>query len=196
MAEYISIGVALAVCITAVVTDVRSLKIYNWLTLPALASGLIWQVATRGFDGLLDGVTGVLVAFAVLLIPFVTGAMGAGDVKLMSALGAWVGVSFASQIVLVACLLTGAASLIVLLRRGGLQSAWLNVRIAWFRILTLKNHLVMDQPDELRSMKEDKDRRDDLIPFSIMLLLAVFLVSLVHFQRESVVTSLHFLLIK
>jgi prepilin peptidase CpaA len=196
MAEYISIGVALAVCIAAVVTDVRSLKIYNWLTLPALASGLIWQVAMHGFHGLLDGVTGVLVAFAVLLIPFVTGAMGAGDVKLMSALGAWVGVSFASQIVLVACLLTGAASLIVLLRRGGLQSAWLNMRIAWFRILTLKNHLVMDQPDELRSMKEDKDRRADLIPFSIMLLLAVFLVSLVHFQRESVVTSLNFLLIK
>jgi len=196
MAEYISIGVALAVCIIAVVTDVRSLKIYNWLTLPALASGLVWQVAMHGFDGLLDGITGVLVAFAVLLIPFVTGAMGAGDVKLMSALGAWVGVSFASQIVLVACLLTGAASLIVLLRRGGLRSAWLNVRIAWFRILTLKNHLVMDQPDELRSMKEDQNRRSDLIPFSIMVLLAVFLVSLIHLQRESFVTSLNFLLIK
>lgn len=190
MAESVSICVALALCITAAVTDVRSLKIYNWLTLPALAAGLLWQVAMQGTDGLLDGIAGVGIAFAVLLVPFVMGAMGAGDVKLMSALGAWVGGSYALQILLVACLLTGAASLIVLLRRDGLRAAWLNMRISWFRILTLKNHLVLDQPDELRAMNDDADRRSDLIPFSIMLLLAVLLVLLIHLQREAAFTSL------
>ena len=195
MAEYVSIGVALALCIAAAVTDVRFLKIYNWLTLPAFATGLLWQLAMHGLDGLFDGLIGALIAFAVLLIPFMIGAMGAGDVKLMSALGAWVGGTFASQIVLVACLLTGAASLIVLLRRGGLRATWLNMRISWFRIMTLKHHLVLDQPDELRSMKDDVKRRSDLIPFSVMLLLAVFLVLLIHLQRESAFTTLSYLFI-
>ncbi len=195
MAEYISISVATALCISAAVTDIRLLQIYNWLTLPALALGLIWQTAVYGASGLADGLAGVLIAFAVLLVPFMIGAMGAGDVKLMSALGAWVGVSFASQILLVACLLTGAASILVLLRRGGIKAAWLNMQISWLRLQTLKHHLVLDQPDELRSMKDDVSRRSDLIPFSIMLLLAVLLVLLIHFHNDFSVDSLSSLLI-
>ncbi len=196
MVEYFPIFIALLLCVIAAVTDVRSLKIYNKLTVPALLLGLIFQVILHGFDGFFDGIAGVLVAFAVLLVPFMIGAMGAGDVKLMSALGAWVGISFASQIVLIACLLTGAASVIALLRRGGLSAAWLNVKINWFRLQTLQHHLVLDEPDELRSMKVDADRKADLIPFSVMLLLAVVLVLLIHLQRESAVTSLSYLLIK
>ena len=134
MAEYVSIFVALALCISAAITDIRLFRIYNWLTLPALALGLLWQTAMYGTSGLFDGLAGVLLAFAVLLIPFMMGAMGAGDVKLMSALGAWVGVSFAWQILLVACLLTGAASILVLVRRGGLKAAWLNMQISLLRL--------------------------------------------------------------
>lgn len=189
MAQYIPMLIALAICVTAAVTDVRSLKIYNWLTLPALGLGLIWQFSNYGLSGLMNGFAAVAIAFLVLMIPFMIGAMGAGDLKLMSALGAWVGPSFASQIVLIACLLTGAASVIVLVRRGGLREAWLNMRIAWFRMMTIKHHLVVDQPEELRAMKVDGDRKGDLIPFSIMLLLAILLVLLICVQRDFTATS-------
>ena len=194
MAEYISICVALGICISAAFTDVRRLQIYNWLTVPALVSGLIWQSSMHGVDGLMDGLGGVFLAFAALLIPFVIGAMGAGDVKLMSALGAWVGVGFASQILMIACLLTGVASVIVLLKRGGVSAAWTNMKISWFRLQTLKHHIVLDQPDELRSMKNDPNRRSDLIPFSIMLLLAVLLVLLVQLHNNFHLESLTLLL--
>lgn len=190
MAEYISICVALALCVSAAFTDVRLLQIYNWLTMPALISGLIWQVSMHGVEGLLDGLAGVLIAFAVLLIPFMIGAMGAGDVKLMSALGAWVGVSFASQILMIACLLTGVSSVIVLLRRGGLSAAWVNMQISWLRLQTLRHHIVLDQPDDLRAMKEDATRKSDLIPFSVMLLLAVLLVLLLQLHHSFSVESL------
>lgn len=196
MAEYISIFVALGICVSAAFTDIRLLQIYNWLTVPALVSGLIWQSSMHGVDGLMDGLGGVLLAFAALLIPFVIGAMGAGDVKLMSALGAWVGVGFASQILLIACLLTGVASVLVLLRRGGISAAWVNLKISWFRLQTLKHHIVLDDPEELRAMKEDPDRRSDLIPFSIMLLLAILLVLLLQLHNNFDYESLAVLLNK
>ncbi len=196
MTEYVPLCIALAICASAVVTDVRWLQIYNWLTFPALLSGLAWQLAVAGPSGLMDGLLGVLIAFGVLLIPFMIGAMGAGDVKLMSALGAWVGASFASVILLVACLLTGAASVIALVRRGGLSAAWLNVKISWLRMQTLKHHLVLDQPDHLRSMKEDATRRSELIPFSVMLLLAVLLVLLIQSHPVTEISSLNYLLIR
>jgi prepilin peptidase CpaA len=196
MAEQVAFFVALGICVSAAVTDIRFLQIYNWLTLPALVLGLLWQLATAGPSGLLDGMAGVLIAFAVLLIPFMIGGMGAGDVKLMSALGAWLGASSAAQILLIACLLTGAASILSLIRRGGLSAAWLNMKISWFRLQTLKHHLVLDQPHELRSMKEDEARKSELIPFSIMLLLAVLLVLLIQAYPVDAITSLHFLMIR
>ncbi|NND98339.1 MAG: prepilin peptidase [Pirellulaceae bacterium] len=196
MTQFVPIGVALVLCMLAGITDIRSLRIYNWLTVPALLSGMIFQFAMHGAAGLTDSLAGVLISFAVLLVPFMIGAMGAGDVKLMSALGAWVGGLFASQIILVACLLTGVASVIAILRRGGIRAAWLNVRISWYRLQTLKHHLVMDEPDELRAMQSDPERKSDLIPFSIMLLLAVLLVLLVQMHNSSAFATLSSLALK
>lgn len=81
----------LAVLVVAVITDLRSRRIPNWLVFPFLCAGFVvrgWQHGWSGIGYSLEGMgLGVLI-FGVL---FLMGGMGAGDVKLAAAIGVWIG---------------------------------------------------------------------------------------------------------
>jgi prepilin peptidase CpaA len=81
----------LAVLAVATYTDLRSRRIPNWLVLPFLAAGLVVSGWVGGWAGLGRGLEGVALAAFLFGIFFVMGGMGAGDVKLCAAIGAWVG---------------------------------------------------------------------------------------------------------
>jgi prepilin peptidase CpaA len=78
----------LGVALTAAVTDVRGRRIPNWLTLPAIVAGVALNGALGGWHGVLASLEGLGLAFAVYLGLFLLRAVGAGDLKLMAALGA------------------------------------------------------------------------------------------------------------
>ena len=82
--------VALAI---AVITDLRSNRIPNWLVFPFLAGGLTVSGVLHGFAGLGRSALGVLVGASVLGIFCWLGGMGMGDLKLCAAIGAWIGPS-------------------------------------------------------------------------------------------------------
>lgn len=84
------IGVVVFVTI-AVVIDVRSRRIPNWLTVTAFALGIVFNVAIGGLPGLWLSLGGFAVGFGTLLVLWLIGGGGGGDVKLMGAVGAWVG---------------------------------------------------------------------------------------------------------
>ena len=71
--------------------DIKSKRIPNYLTLAAALSGLACRGVCQGFSGLLDGFLGLFLGFALLVLPYGLGGMGAGDVKALAALGAWLG---------------------------------------------------------------------------------------------------------
>ena len=84
-------GVVLAISVIAAITDVRTRRISNLLTLPALALGLVVAALTGGVTGVsIALLASVVVAFPCLML-FVFAGGGAGDVKLMAAVGAWLG---------------------------------------------------------------------------------------------------------
>jgi prepilin peptidase CpaA len=93
----------LAVLAIATVTDLRSRRIPNWLVLPYLAAGIAASVWQHGWSGLGHSLAGFALGAAAFGVLFFMGGMGMGDVKLMAAIGAWVG---ASQL-LIAIVLTG-----------------------------------------------------------------------------------------
>ncbi len=79
------------VVVVATVMDLRSRRIPNWLVLPFLAAGVVvltWRYGWHGLEQSLAGAALGLLTFGVL---FWMGGMGAGDVKLFAAIGAWIG---------------------------------------------------------------------------------------------------------
>ncbi|MDP6756621.1 MAG: A24 family peptidase [Chloroflexota bacterium] len=87
---------AITLAAAAVATDLRSRRILNWLTLPALGAGVTIGLVNGGFGGLATSLVGILVGGGLLLGPTLIGAMGAGDLKFQSAMGALLGPWFAA----------------------------------------------------------------------------------------------------
>jgi prepilin peptidase CpaA len=71
--------------------DIRTRRIPNYLTLGTAVAGLAYNFISQGLPGLADGFLGLLLGFACLILIYLWGGMGAGDVKALAALGAWLG---------------------------------------------------------------------------------------------------------
>lgn len=95
--------------ITAAVFDYRVKKIPNWITVPAAIAGLLFHAAMPEARGVLWALAGFAVGFSLLIVPWLLGGGGMGDVKLLAALGAWLGplvilAVFGLSAVLAACM--------------------------------------------------------------------------------------------
>lgn len=117
MCEAIVIAVA-AVLFVIVITDLRSRRIPNVLVLPLLLGGLIESCWLGGWNGLWHGIAGMALGFALYFIPFVLGGMGAGDVKLSAAIGAWIWSQQLLVAVVIAGLVGGLLALLYAVRGG------------------------------------------------------------------------------
>ena len=76
---------------TAIVTDLRSSRIPNWLTISAMVFGLAGHAWQHGLQGLLFSLFGLFVGLGLFLLLHLSGSIGASDVKLMAVVGAMVG---------------------------------------------------------------------------------------------------------
>ena len=79
------------VLIVAAYIDGKQLRVPNWITFPMIISGLIFSTVMDGWWGLGSGTLGMFVGLACLLPLYSVGGMGAGDVKLLAGVGAWLG---------------------------------------------------------------------------------------------------------
>ncbi|MBL9085399.1 MAG: prepilin peptidase [Planctomycetales bacterium] len=84
------IWVVTATLIVAAVIDGIQLKVPNWITFPMIISGWIYSAAFFGWEGLGWSLLGTVVGLALLMPAYAIGGMGAGDVKLLAGVGAWV----------------------------------------------------------------------------------------------------------
>lgn len=75
----------------ACVTDVRSRRIPNWLTIGSAGVAVAAHAALAGWAGVQQSVFGWAVGTLIFLPLFLLGGMGGGDVKLLAAFGAWLG---------------------------------------------------------------------------------------------------------
>jgi len=89
-ASHWDIWLVSAVLIVAAVIDGYALKVPNWITFPFIIAGWTYSLAFYGLEGLGWSLLGMVIGLALLLPAYAIGGMGAGDVKLLAGVGAWV----------------------------------------------------------------------------------------------------------
>jgi prepilin peptidase CpaA len=119
--------IALSVASVACVFDLRTRRIPNWLTFGATAVALVFHFVTGGASGVEQSLGGWVAGVALLILPYALGGMGAGDVKLVGALGAWLGPGAAFWLAMYTGVAGAAMALIVAAWHGYLRQAWSNV---------------------------------------------------------------------
>ncbi len=106
--DSITFWLTLIVMTAAVITDLRSRRIPNWLVVPFLAAGVIFRGVTGGLPGLGRSLAGAGLAAGVLSILCYSRGMGMGDLKLFAAAGAWIGPAQLVTALVVAAIAGGA----------------------------------------------------------------------------------------
>ena len=86
--QFVCVAVFTAI---ATATDLKNRKIPNWLTVSSAIIGLLFHIFTAGLDGVWFSLGGFAVGFGILFVLWMIGGGGGGDVKLMGAVGAWLG---------------------------------------------------------------------------------------------------------
>ena len=89
--EIVPILFLLVILPIAAIYDLRFHKIPNWLTFPTMAAGIAFYTYMKGTKGLIFSVEGLLLGMAFFIVFYVCAGMGAGDVKLMGAIGSMLG---------------------------------------------------------------------------------------------------------
>ena len=110
----------LVILVTAAINDVRFQKIPNILSLSTIGVGFAYHLWQSGLQGLLFSLGGTLLGMAFLILFYLGGKMGAGDVKLMGAVGSILGPSGVFKAFLFTAVVGGIYAIILLLCRGRL----------------------------------------------------------------------------
>ena len=114
--------------LAAAITDVRESRIPNWVTFSLAGFGIGVQCWEHGWGGLLFSLEGLMVGLACLLFFYVMGGMGAGDVKLLGAIGAILGPGQVLYVFAFTAILGGFYSVALLSNQGGVGYACERVR--------------------------------------------------------------------
>lgn len=107
----------LALLSTALATDLKSRKIPNMLTLPFIPAGILFHALESGGLSAEAAVWGAAAGFLPMILLYVLGGIGAGDVKLFGAAGAWIGAGMVLQLMMISILYAGLIGVLLLVLR-------------------------------------------------------------------------------
>ncbi|AWB43839.1 prepilin peptidase [Paenibacillus sp. CAA11] len=110
------IGCALFV-VLAFITDIRTMKIPNKVTISFFLSGLLYQLIAGGWSGVVYGLKGSLLGFGILFLLYCFRTVGGGDVKLFGGIGVWTGMSFTLSSLVYSIVIAGIIGFFILLIR-------------------------------------------------------------------------------
>jgi prepilin peptidase CpaA len=152
-----------AVLVVAALIDGWKLKVPNWITLPMIVAGWVYSTAVFGWTGLAWSLAGTVVGLGLLLPAYAIGGMGAGDVKLLAGVGAWVWATTTLYAFCVSAIVGGLIAVgMVLCRRN-----WRH-HLAQFHGI-LSEILVVRDPQLLAASAAERKSSMLLLPYGIPL---------------------------
>jgi prepilin peptidase CpaA len=123
-AGQILLGILVAI---AAIFDIRYRRIPNWLVLAGILVGFAWNASSSGWSGLGRASEGLGLGFILYFPLYLLRARGAGDVKLLAAVGAVTGPLNCLWIFLLTAVLGGIIAIVLLLFRGRVRQTFFNV---------------------------------------------------------------------
>jgi prepilin peptidase CpaA len=165
-------------CVAAF-TDVRSFKIPNYITFPLLLAGIAFHAFLPTGQGVSYALLGMLAGFTSLILFYVLGGVGAGDVKLMAAIGTWIGPVPVTALFLVAAILMGLYAAGLALWQGRLWKDCIKATLILQQGMAIVKHL---GPEErVEEVVKGDARRKHLVPFAVMVLGGIAVLIVIRF---------------
>lgn len=164
--QYSLYGILVVTLITSSITDILQRRIPNLVTLPTVLVAVLTYSLIGGLNGFLFSLAGAGAGFLFFLVPYLMGGMGAGDVKLMAAVGAVLGFNAA------------LVSLLFIAVSGGIIAVGLMVHRGTFKQTIAKigaSFLLLGAHGDASLLKVDKTKlSQDGIPFAVAIASGVF----------------------
>lgn len=148
-----------AILILAAWIDGKELKVPNWITFPMVLSGLVYS-AVAG-DGIVAGLQGMCCGLLCLLPLYAVGGMGAGDVKLMAGIGAWVGWEITFYSFCVSVVVGAIMAVLMVASRGAWKKHYEQF------LLILSEWTVIKNPYKLSEIAAERKPTMFLLPYGI-----------------------------
>ena len=162
LTEHWSIWFVTVLLIVAAVIDGIQLKVPNWLTFPFIISGWIYSFVAFGFqDGLLYSLAGTAVGLALLLPAYAIGGMGAGDAKMMAAIGSWLGATIVLCSFCVGTIVGGIMAVIMIVSAGDIMKHYYQF------FMILNEFQTVRDPEELAKIATERKTTMRLLPYGI-----------------------------
>ena len=153
------------VLIVAAWIDGKQLKVPNRLTYPFVLTGLVFNLIVAGWgdwnSGLAGGLWGMVVGLLCLLPLYSVGGMGAGDVKLMAGVGAWLGWYTTVYAFCVTTVVGAVLSVAMVAWRGTFWHHYANC------LMILREWMEIRDPWELSKIAAERKPRMALLPYGI-----------------------------
>jgi prepilin peptidase CpaA len=150
-----------ATLIVAASFDGKQLRVPNAITFPLVFSGLAYNTCTSGWDGFATALIGVVVGLACLLPLYSVGGIGAGDVKLLAGIGAWLGCSITFWSFCASAFAGAAMALWMVWRRHSFIEHYANV------LTIVAEWIEIRDPRQLSRLAAERQPRMLLIPFAV-----------------------------
>ena len=150
------------VLIVAAVIDGWILKVPNWLTFPFIISGWIyWTVAAGFVNGLGWSLLGTFVGMILLLVLRNVGGMGAGDVKLLAGVGAWLGTIVTLWAFAATAVVGGVMAAVMIAFSGNWRKHWVMAHQILHEWKTVRS------PEKLAAIARERKPTMKLLPYGI-----------------------------
>jgi prepilin peptidase CpaA len=164
--------------LAAAVFDLRYRRIPNWLVLAGLLAGLAGNALLAGWSGLRLAGLGIGLAFLIYIPLYAIRAMGAGDAKLMAAVGALAGPGPWLLIFFATALVGGLLAIVFVVSKG-------RVRTTLSNVVFMLQELASFRPPYARNPELDvRDPRAARLPHSVSVAVGCIIVLLsVHLYR-------------
>lgn len=174
------------IILLGVFQDIKSFKIRNYTILSGVTTGILFNLVEAGFENIYIFLIAMILPVFILFPLFLFKVLGAGDIKLFSVVGCYLGIRSLLQVMISSFLIGGILSILHIIRRKSLYKrlshlkSYISKVIKEYRGSMTADKISIKNLKIIPYYKREEDGREGVIHFSI----AIFFALIISFLRQ------------